>query len=147
MALDQAIYSSSLCGKTLTITRTSTGKSITVTVADDCPGCRSKYSLDLSTGAYFALGTEAEGIVSLSFFLESRHEFHKLTLFCPSVRYDLALGLVSILLFATAHYAQFCLSSFPSILFTFIYYSVHLFRSIASPSIGGAEQRWSRIHL
>lgn len=34
-------------------------------VADECPGCPSEYSLDLSVGAFTVLGTEDEGEVRL----------------------------------------------------------------------------------
>jgi len=49
------------CGKQVEITRVSTGKTITVTVADECPTCNDPESIDLSIGAYTQLGTETEG--------------------------------------------------------------------------------------
>ncbi|KAI9609479.1 hypothetical protein H4Q26_007436 [Puccinia striiformis f. sp. tritici PST-130] len=39
----------------LSVTRVSTGQSIECVAADECPGCPSTYSLDLSTGAFNAL--------------------------------------------------------------------------------------------
>lgn len=62
VAIDAAMYDNGKwCGKTVAITRTSTGKTINALVADECPGCASSGSLDLSTGAYDQLGTEEEG--------------------------------------------------------------------------------------
>lgn len=46
---------SQYCGKTLTITNKSTGKSAQATVADACPTCDSAQSLDMSRGLFLDL--------------------------------------------------------------------------------------------
>ncbi|BGP53533.1 hypothetical protein JCM8202_002727 [Rhodotorula sphaerocarpa] len=62
VALDTAMYGSgSNCGRTVTITNTANGKTVTATVADECPTCSSSTSLDLSTGAFDAIGDEVTG--------------------------------------------------------------------------------------
>lgn len=53
------------CGKTVMITRKSTGKTIKAIAADECPGCPTGQSLDLSVGAFNALGNPAEGIFDI----------------------------------------------------------------------------------
>ncbi|GAA5981195.1 hypothetical protein JCM10908_004017 [Rhodotorula pacifica] len=53
------------CGQTVHITNTATGASISATVADTCPGC-SYGSLDLSTGAFGALGSYDQGVLPIS---------------------------------------------------------------------------------
>lgn len=53
------------CGKSVRITNTQNGKSITATVADTCPGC-GYGSLDLSTGAFGALGSYDQGVLPIS---------------------------------------------------------------------------------
>lgn len=67
VGLDQAIFDSGYCGRSITITRTSSGATVTAIVADDCPGCSSADSVNLSVGAFTALGTEDEGIVGIFF--------------------------------------------------------------------------------
>jgi len=69
-AIDQARYGSSskkssLCGKKVHITNTSNQKSVTVTIADDCPTCKNSNSIDLSVGAFKQIATEAEGEVEI----------------------------------------------------------------------------------
>ncbi|KAG0665391.1 hypothetical protein C6P46_006838 [Rhodotorula mucilaginosa] len=54
------------CGRTVTITNTSNGKSVTATVADECPGCSSSASLDLSTGTFDAIASEDTGEVPIT---------------------------------------------------------------------------------
>ncbi|GAA5844870.1 hypothetical protein JCM9279_000025 [Rhodotorula babjevae] len=67
VALQTTMYGSgSYCGKTVVITNTSNGKSVTATVADECPGCSSSESLDLSTGAFDSIGDEDTGELSIS---------------------------------------------------------------------------------
>lgn len=56
----------SLCGKSVTITNTDNGKSVTVTVADECPTCDNSNSIDLSTGAFDQIADESSGIVPIS---------------------------------------------------------------------------------
>jgi hypothetical protein len=69
-AIDQARYGnsgdvSSLCGKQIEITA-SNGKTVTVTVADDCPTCINSNSIDLSVGAFKHLASEATGEVPIT---------------------------------------------------------------------------------
>lgn len=54
---------SPLCGKKVHITNQQNGKSVTVTVADDCPTCLNSDSIDLSQGAFDSIADEATGIV------------------------------------------------------------------------------------
>ncbi|GAA6015917.1 hypothetical protein JCM11491_007112 [Sporobolomyces phaffii] len=70
VALDYRLYGdlgkvSKYCGKSLTITNTDNGKSVVATVADACPTCDSKYSLDLSEGAFGAIGAYDTGILPI----------------------------------------------------------------------------------
>jgi len=69
--MDQGRYGdsgakSSLCGKQVKITNTNNGKTVTVTVADDCPTCLNDNSIDLSVGAFTQIATEEEGMVPIS---------------------------------------------------------------------------------
>jgi len=54
-AIDSALYSQTICGKSVFITNTQTGQSITVVVADECPTCKNANSIDLSHTAFGAL--------------------------------------------------------------------------------------------
>ncbi|KZV64757.1 carbohydrate-binding module family 5 protein, partial [Peniophora sp. CONT] len=60
IALQAARYDASLCGKTLSITNVNKGITIQAVVADMCPGCRNSESLDLSIGAWEAIGQSTE---------------------------------------------------------------------------------------
>lgn len=61
VALDQALYGDGgYCGKSVTITKTSSGASVTAVVADECMGCDGEYSLDLSIATMDALGGGGE---------------------------------------------------------------------------------------
>ncbi|GAA6007719.1 hypothetical protein JCM10207_004852 [Rhodosporidiobolus poonsookiae] len=54
------------CGQYVTIKRMSTGKTIKALVADSCPTCENDSCLDLSEGAYQALGgTVSEGVFDI----------------------------------------------------------------------------------
>ena len=53
------------CGRSVSIRNTANGKSMTATVADTCPGC-GYGSLDLSTGAFGALGSYDQGVLPIS---------------------------------------------------------------------------------
>ncbi|KAF9454541.1 hypothetical protein P691DRAFT_692150 [Macrolepiota fuliginosa MF-IS2] len=57
---------SSLCGKRVEITNTNNHKSVTVTIADACPTCKNRNSIDLSTGAFLRIATEEEGMVPIT---------------------------------------------------------------------------------
>ncbi|GAA6051865.1 hypothetical protein JCM3770_005506 [Rhodotorula araucariae] len=65
VAVNVAQMNSGLCGKTVKITNTANGKTITATVADTCPGCAAS-SLDLSEGAFGALGEYSSGVLPIS---------------------------------------------------------------------------------
>ncbi|KZT42033.1 barwin-like endoglucanase [Sistotremastrum suecicum HHB10207 ss-3] len=69
-AIDQDRYGNSgnaspLCGKQVRITNTNNQKSVTVTIADDCPTCINSNSIDLSVGAFTQIATEEEGEVPI----------------------------------------------------------------------------------
>ncbi|KAJ8292886.1 hypothetical protein OF846_004144 [Rhodotorula toruloides] len=70
VALDSRLYGnmsqvSQYCGRELTITNTANGKSVVATVADACPGCSSRFSLDLSLGAFEAIGDLDTGVLPI----------------------------------------------------------------------------------
>jgi rare lipoprotein A (peptidoglycan hydrolase) len=52
------------CGQRVYITNTDNGKSVAATVWDTCPGCGHE-SLDLSTGAFNAIGAESTGVLPI----------------------------------------------------------------------------------
>lgn len=57
---------SSYCGKSITLTNTNNGKSVTAVVADVCPTCDTNNSLDLSVGAFQAIASESDGLVPIT---------------------------------------------------------------------------------
>merc|ERR1712093_678267 len=65
VAVNAAQMNSGWCGKTVKVTNTANGKSITATVADTCPGC-GYGSLDLSTGAFGAIGNYDTGVLPIT---------------------------------------------------------------------------------
>jgi len=70
-AIDQARYGNSgevsaLCGQQVEITNTQNGKTVTVTIADDCPTCENANSIDLSIGAFTEIATEEQGEVPIT---------------------------------------------------------------------------------
>jgi len=69
VAIDEAMYSSDLCGKTVTITNTANSNTVTATVADECPGCSNSASLDLSVAAFEALGDLSAGVLDITWVL------------------------------------------------------------------------------
>jgi len=56
---------SPLCGRTVRITNTRNGKSVTAYVADACPTCENSNSIDLSMGAFQSIADPAEGVVPI----------------------------------------------------------------------------------
>ncbi|KAL8276280.1 hypothetical protein RQP46_011308 [Phenoliferia psychrophenolica] len=69
VAIASGLYDAeSHCGKSVTITNTANGKSVTAVVADRCPGCESRdtYALDLSLGTFDAIGEQATGILDIT---------------------------------------------------------------------------------
>ena len=68
IALDTALYGnlgavSDHCGKAVMITNKKNGQQVQATVADACPTCDSADSIDLSQGAFEALGSLDEGLL------------------------------------------------------------------------------------
>ena len=59
---------SPLCGKSITLTNSNNGKSVTAVVADACPSCVSDNSLDLSVGAFNAIASEEDGQVPITWY-------------------------------------------------------------------------------
>ncbi|KWU41979.1 barwin-like endoglucanase, partial [Rhodotorula sp. JG-1b] len=70
VALPTATYANGkYCGQYVHITRLDTGDSIKALVADSCPSCVNDNCLDLSWGAFSALGgTEDMGIFDISWY-------------------------------------------------------------------------------
>jgi len=74
-AIDIAYYGntgdvSSWCGKSLLVENTDTGATVTVTVADVCPTCDNSASLDLSVGAFEALGSLSQGLLNIEYWVQ-----------------------------------------------------------------------------
>ncbi|KIK62421.1 hypothetical protein GYMLUDRAFT_72655 [Collybiopsis luxurians FD-317 M1] len=65
-AMDSAIYSQSICGKSVTITNTANGKSVTGVVADECPTCNNANSIDMSLAAFQAIGALSTGLLDIT---------------------------------------------------------------------------------
>ncbi|CAE7126338.1 unnamed protein product [Rhizoctonia solani] len=71
VALDYRRYGdtgkkSSDCGRTVVITNTKNGKTVTAKVADACPTCTNENCLDLSLGAFDQIATREEGMVPIA---------------------------------------------------------------------------------
>jgi expansin (peptidoglycan-binding protein) len=67
---DQSLYGDSggvspLCGKKVQITADN-GKTVTVTVADDCPTCKNENSIDLSVAAFEVLAPQTVGEIKIT---------------------------------------------------------------------------------
>ncbi|WVQ79098.1 hypothetical protein IAT38_001192 [Cryptococcus sp. DSM 104549] len=60
--------SSPYCGKYITLTNTNNGKSVRAVVADVCPTCETKNSLDLSKGAFDQIATREDGMVPITWY-------------------------------------------------------------------------------
>lgn len=74
VALDSQLYGntgekSQYCGKSIQITNKANGKSVHAVVADACPTCDSKYSVDMSVGAFTEIADEATGEIDISWVL------------------------------------------------------------------------------
>ncbi|KAI0006141.1 RlpA-like double-psi beta-barrel-protein domain-containing protein-containing protein [Russula compacta] len=65
MIKDSGIYNEGLCGKQVEIINLANSQSVTVVVADECPGCPNDESIDLSTGAFQKLGDLGTGVLSI----------------------------------------------------------------------------------
>jgi expansin (peptidoglycan-binding protein) len=62
---DSALFNQNICGKSVHITNTANGKSVTVVVADECPTCENANSIDLSTGAFNMIGAASTGVLPI----------------------------------------------------------------------------------
>ena len=62
---DSALFNQNICGKSVHITNTANGHTVTVTVADECPTCENANSIDLSKGAFDVLGSEGTGVLPI----------------------------------------------------------------------------------
>jgi hypothetical protein len=70
VAMDSATYGNGeLCGKQVQITNVANGKTVTATVADECPTCNNAQSIDMSTGAFDQIADEATGLINISWIL------------------------------------------------------------------------------
>ncbi|KAH9981184.1 RlpA-like double-psi beta-barrel-protein domain-containing protein-containing protein [Lactifluus volemus] len=68
-ALDRRFYADGkYCGKKIRIT--GNGKQVTVVVADECMGCDSPHSLDLSVAAFHKLADEKAGVAHITWEFE-----------------------------------------------------------------------------
>ncbi|MBW0490450.1 hypothetical protein O181_030165 [Austropuccinia psidii MF-1] len=66
VALPTDLYANGVhCGKSVLIKNTANGKTVVAKVQDMCPGCPSADSLDLSTGAYDAIGAQSTGVLPI----------------------------------------------------------------------------------
>jgi len=66
VALPTALYDNGKhCGKNVLVENTANGKTVVARVQDMCPGCPSSHSLDLSTGAYDAIGERDTGVLPI----------------------------------------------------------------------------------
>ena len=72
MCVAKGTFSQDLCGKQVKVTNTKNKKTVTATIADECPGCKNAQSIDLSQGAFDKIGTEAEGVLDSACFLTVR---------------------------------------------------------------------------
>jgi len=62
---DSALYNGDLCGKHVLIIDIANGKSVTATVADECPTCTNANSIDMSVAAFEALADKSVGQISI----------------------------------------------------------------------------------
>jgi len=67
VALDSALYSGGkYCGKTVTITNTANGKTVTAAVADECPTCVSRGSIDMSHATFDSISEDSVGDIGIT---------------------------------------------------------------------------------
>jgi hypothetical protein len=65
-SLASARYSSSLCGRQIKVTNIDNGKSVVATIASECVPRPNANSIDLSTGAFDQIASEAQGLVPVT---------------------------------------------------------------------------------
>jgi len=71
VALDSQLYGdtgkvSQYCGKTIQITNKANGKTVKAVVADACPTCDSKGSVDMSVGTFTTIAEEPTGEIDIT---------------------------------------------------------------------------------
>ncbi|KAF5392219.1 hypothetical protein D9757_001424 [Collybiopsis confluens] len=66
VAMDSAVYNQDICGKSVTITNTANGKSVTAVVADECPTCNNAQSIDLSLATFVTIGEVSTGLLDIT---------------------------------------------------------------------------------
>ncbi|GAA5857329.1 hypothetical protein JCM8547_002222 [Rhodosporidiobolus lusitaniae] len=72
IALQTSMYADGdNCGKTVTITNAANSKSVTATVADECPSCESSTSIDLSESVFEAIGDLDTGVLTVEWSFSS----------------------------------------------------------------------------
>ncbi|KAI0749221.1 RlpA-like double-psi beta-barrel-protein domain-containing protein-containing protein [Daedaleopsis nitida] len=59
-------YAQSNCGRKITVTNNNNGKSVQVSVADECPSCTNENDLDLSVGAFQQIAQLADGYIPIT---------------------------------------------------------------------------------
>jgi rare lipoprotein A (peptidoglycan hydrolase) len=65
VAMDSATFNMSLCGKSVIIINIANGKSVTATVADDCPTCNNANSIDMSVATFTTIAAESVGEIDI----------------------------------------------------------------------------------
>jgi hypothetical protein len=60
---DSAIFNLDLCGKRVEITNLANGKTVTATVADECPTCDNSKSIDMSVATFEAIALKSVGLI------------------------------------------------------------------------------------
>jgi len=63
VAMDSAIFNLDLCGKRVEITNLANGKTVTATVADECPTCDNSKSIDMSVATFEAIALKSVGLI------------------------------------------------------------------------------------
>lgn len=59
-----------LCGKSITVKNTKTGKTASGTVQDKCPGCHGTHGIDLSQGLFEQLADLSEGVFPVEWWFD-----------------------------------------------------------------------------
>lgn len=62
---DSAIFNKDLCGKSVTITNIDNSKTVTATVADECPTCNNANSIDMSVATFTTIAEESVGEIDI----------------------------------------------------------------------------------
>ncbi|KAH8096769.1 RlpA-like double-psi beta-barrel-protein domain-containing protein-containing protein [Cristinia sonorae] len=59
-------FPSPLCGKKIEVTNVNNGKTVTVTIADECVTCPNSNSMDLSIGAFDSIALRQDGQIPIA---------------------------------------------------------------------------------